>query len=48
MIALTAAAVFAILDMFSPAISRGARAGAGIGIGLATIGGLPTAAAAVL
>lgn len=33
MIAATAAAVFAILDMFTPAVSHGARQGAGFGIG---------------
>ena len=33
MIAVTAAAVFAVLDHFAPAISGGARQGAGFGIG---------------
>ena len=33
MIALTAAAVFAVLDTFAPAVSGGARQGAGFGIG---------------
>ena len=32
-IALTAAAVFAVLDFFAPAIANGARQGAGYGIG---------------
>ena len=39
MIALTAAAVFAVLDHFSPAVAAGARQGAGFGIGLNTVGG---------
>jgi hypothetical protein len=38
MIALTAAAVFAILDMFAPAIGLSARQGAGFGIGAAVVG----------
>lgn len=38
LIALTAAAVFAVLDAFSPSISVGARQGAGFGIGLNQIG----------
>ena len=33
MIAITAAATFAILDMYSPRISEAARLGTGIGIG---------------
>jgi len=33
MIAITAAAVFAILDMFSPVVASGARRGSGFGIG---------------
>ena len=33
MIALTAAATFAVLDQFAPAFSRGARQGAGFGVG---------------
>lgn len=32
-IALTAAAVFAVLDQFSPAVAQGARQGSGFGIG---------------
>lgn len=40
MIALTAAAVFAILDQFAPAISDGARQGAGFGIGINITNGL--------
>jgi hypothetical protein len=33
MIALTAAAAFAVLDMFSPGVAAGARQGSGFGIG---------------
>ncbi len=45
-IALTAAAVFAVLDLWAPSIGAGARQGAGWGIGANTvgfqgIGGLP-------
>ena len=42
MIALTAAATFAVLDMFSPFVSVSARQGAGFGIGynMVTGGGL--------
>ena len=40
MIALTAAAVFAILDQFAPAVSEGARQGAGFGIGINITNGL--------
>lgn len=42
MIALTAAAVFAILEMYTPDISAAARAGTGFGIG-ANIAGFPAA-----
>jgi hypothetical protein len=38
LIALTAAAVFAILDMFSPSISYAARQGAGFGLGANMVG----------
>jgi hypothetical protein len=38
-IALTAAATFAILDLFAPAISSGARLGAGASIGSSITGG---------
>jgi ABC-type Co2+ transport system permease subunit len=43
MIALTAAAVFAILDLYAPAVGGAARQGAGFGIGAAQVGfqGLP-------
>ena len=38
MIALTAAATFAVLDIFAPAIASGARQGAGFGIGANHVG----------
>lgn len=38
LIALTAAAVFAVLDQFSPLVGAGARQGAGFGIGLPMVG----------
>ena len=38
MIAITAAATFALLDMFAPAISGAARTGAGFGIGANLVG----------
>lgn len=38
MIALTAAATFAILDTFSPVIAGSARSGSGFGIGLNLVG----------
>jgi hypothetical protein len=38
LIAFTAAAVFSILDAFSPSIAAGARQGAGFGIGLNQVG----------
>jgi hypothetical protein len=40
MIAVTAAAVFAVLDQFAPAVSVGARQGAGFGIGYNITNGL--------
>jgi len=40
MIALTAAAVFAVLDQFAPSVSDGARQGAGFGIGMNITNGL--------
>lgn len=39
MIALTAAATFAVLDTFSPMIASGARTGTGFGVGFTMIGG---------
>lgn len=43
MIALTAAAVFAILDLYAPAVGVATRQGAGFGIGAGVVGfgGLP-------
>jgi ABC-type Co2+ transport system permease subunit len=38
LVALTAAAVFAILDMFAPSISYAARQGAGFGLGANLVG----------
>lgn len=38
MIAITAAATFALLDMFAPSISGAARQGAGFGIGANLVG----------
>src|SRR3990167_4340119 len=40
MIGLTAAAVFLVLDSFSPAVAAGARQGSGFGIGLQTVGAI--------
>jgi ABC-type Co2+ transport system permease subunit len=40
-IALTAAATFSVLDVFIPSMGATARQGAGAGIGLGVIGGLP-------
>jgi len=37
-ILLTAAAVFAVLDLFAPAVSAGARQGAGLGAGFKLMG----------
>lgn len=37
-IAVTAAAVFAILEMYSPAIGASARTGAGLGVGFNLVG----------
>jgi ABC-type Co2+ transport system permease subunit len=42
-IALTAAATFAILDVFIPAMGSSARGGAGFGIGANLVGGLKLA-----
>lgn len=43
-IALTAAATFAVLDVFIPSMGQSARGGAGFGIGANLIGGLKLAA----
>ena len=40
-IGLTAAATFAILDVFSPSIGTSTRSGVGFGIGTALTGGIP-------
>lgn len=40
-IALTAAAVFALLDLFSPSISQSARLGSGFALGSSLVGGIP-------
>jgi len=42
-IALTAAATFAILDVFIPAMGSSARGGAGFGIGANLVGGIKLA-----
>jgi len=46
MLAVTAATVFLVLDMFAPAVGSAARSGAGIGIGLEQVGSKAAAAAA--
>jgi hypothetical protein len=43
-IALTAAAAFAILDSFAPSIGTSMRGGAGFGLGTSLVGGLKLAA----
>ena len=40
MIAITAAATFAILDMYTPAIGEASRLGAGFGVGSNLVGGI--------
>lgn len=40
-IAVTASAVFAVLDLFAPTISDSARKGAGFGVGAQTVGWMP-------
>jgi ABC-type Co2+ transport system permease subunit len=40
MIAVTAAATFAILDMYTPAIGEASRLGAGFGVGANLVGGI--------
>ena len=40
-LAVTAASVFAILDVFSPEISRATKNGAGFAIGSSLVGGIP-------
>jgi len=41
MLAVTAAAVFAILELYSPAIGASARTGAGLSLGAGIVGGVP-------
>ena len=43
MVALTALAVFAILDTYAPSVGSSARTGAGFGIGAQLVGGIPVA-----
>jgi hypothetical protein len=43
LIAVTAAAVFMVLDFFAPSVSVGARQGTGFGIGYKMVGGDPNA-----
>ena len=43
MVALTALAVFAILDIYAPSVGSSARTGAGFSIGSGLIGGIPLA-----
>ena len=40
-LAVTAAAVFAILELYSPAIGASARTGAGLSLGAGGVGGFP-------
>ena len=48
MIAVTAAAIFAVLDMYAPSIGTAARQGTGFGIGAQQVGfSLPAGAGAV-
>jgi hypothetical protein len=41
MLAVTAAAVFAILELYSPAVGASARTGAGLSLGAGIVGGVP-------
>ena len=43
MIALTALAVFAILDIYAPSVGSSARTGAGFSLGAQLVGGFPVA-----
>ena len=40
-ISITAAALFAILELYSPAIGASARTGAGLSLGAGLVGGVP-------
>ena len=42
-LALTAAAVFAILDLWAPSVGSSARSGAGLSLGFGLVGGVPIA-----
>jgi hypothetical protein len=42
-IGVTAAAVFSLLDVYSPSISAAARTGAGLAVGGGVVGGYPVA-----
>ena len=42
-IGITAAAVFSLLDVYSPSISAAARTGAGLAVGGGVVGGYPMA-----
>lgn len=41
MIAVTAAATFAVLDLFAPSIGAAAKTGAGFSVGSGVVGGIP-------
>ena len=43
LLAITASAVFAILELYSPAIGASARTGAGLSLGAGVVGGFPIA-----
>ena len=43
MVAITAAAVFAVLDLYTPGIGAMARGGAGFALGSGVVGGIPIA-----
>lgn len=43
LVGVIAAAVFAVLDVFAPAVSFSVRQGAGLGLGFGVVGGVPTA-----
>lgn len=42
-LALTAASVFAILDLYSPSVASSSRVGSGLTIGASLLGGIPIA-----
>ena len=43
LLSLTASAVFAILELYSPSIGASARTGAGLSLGAGVVGGFPIA-----